>query len=199
MHTIHFILHFKPIVFRKIDNGHHCVGWKRFDIVFELFIFPPHASKLCFTKCNNFDFKQSMNSFKMYICIPGSNSSMPCQTLPLWSQEQNSSYFKIDLGLGFRVRVRSRFTSTSKLYHTMRNHVHGDHIALQLKLKIHSSTTMLQLCSPKSNSYATIIYKYVDLINAFPHQKINQLYGSCIIVLNVFCIHTVFTHAINYV
>ncbi len=57
MHTLNLIFHFKPIVFNKINNEHHCVGWKRFDIVFELFIFPPHASKLCFKKCCNFGFK----------------------------------------------------------------------------------------------------------------------------------------------
>jgi hypothetical protein len=37
----------------------------------------------------------------------------------------------------------------------MRNHVHGDHIGLQLELKTHS----------KCNSYATALYKYNDLIN----------------------------------
>ncbi len=48
---------------------------------------------------------------------------------------------------------------------TMRNRVHTDHIALQVKFKNHSSTTMLQLHPPKCDSYA--LYKYNDLINKF--------------------------------
>ncbi len=40
VHTLDLILHFKPIFFNKINNGHDCVGWKRFDVVFELLIFP---------------------------------------------------------------------------------------------------------------------------------------------------------------
>jgi hypothetical protein len=47
---------------------------------------------------------------------------------------------------------------------TMRNHVRGEHIALQLELKNHS-TTLLQLCPLKCNSYAPTLYKYDDLIN----------------------------------
>jgi hypothetical protein len=55
----------------------------------------------------------------------------------------------------------------------MRNCVHGDHIALQLKLKNHSNIIVLQLNLPKCNSYATTLYKCDDLINKLPHQKIN--------------------------
>jgi 5-methylcytosine-specific restriction endonuclease McrA len=42
----------------------------------------------------------------------------------------------------------------------MKNHVHRGHI-VQLELKNHSSTTMLQLHLPKCNSYATTLYEYV--------------------------------------
>jgi hypothetical protein len=70
----------------------------------------------------------------------------------------------------------------------MRNCVHRDHTALQLELKNHSNIIVLQLCLPKCNSYATTLYKYGDLINKIPHQKISQLLGSCIVVINVFCI-----------
>jgi hypothetical protein len=55
----------------------------------------------------------------------------------------------------------------------MRNCVCEDHTALQLELKNHSSTIVLQLCPPKCNSYATTFYKYGDLINKFPCQKIS--------------------------
>ncbi len=37
--VFHFALQF--ITFNKIHNGHHYVGWKRFDASFELPIFPP--------------------------------------------------------------------------------------------------------------------------------------------------------------
>jgi len=53
----------------------------------------------------------------------------------------------------------------------MKNCVYGDHTTLQLEFKNHSSTTMLQLCPPKCNSYATTLYKYGDLINKSPCQK----------------------------
>jgi hypothetical protein len=59
------------------------------------------------------------------------------------------------------------------LSNTMINHVHGDHTTLQLKLKNHSNITMLQLGPPKCNSYATTFYKYSDLINKIPRQKIS--------------------------
>jgi len=55
----------------------------------------------------------------------------------------------------------------------MKNYVCEDHIVLQLELKNHSSTNVLQLRSPKCNSYATTLYKYGDLINKFPCQKIS--------------------------
>jgi hypothetical protein len=55
----------------------------------------------------------------------------------------------------------------------MRNRVHGDHIALQLKLKNHSNIIVLQLNPPKCNSYATTLYKCDDLINKIPRQKIS--------------------------
>jgi len=48
---------------------------------------------------------------------------------------------------------------------TMRNHVHKDHIALQIEFKNHLSTNMLQLHPPKCNSYG--LYKHGDLINKF--------------------------------
>ncbi len=50
----------------------------------------------------------------------------------------------------------------------MRNHVRGDHTALQLEFKNHSSTIALQLRPPKCNSYATTLHKYDDLLNKFP-------------------------------
>jgi hypothetical protein len=53
----------------------------------------------------------------------------------------------------------------------MRNHVCGDRIALQLKLKNHSNIIVLQLGPPKCNSYATTFYKYGDLINKIPCKK----------------------------
>jgi hypothetical protein len=56
---------------------------------------------------------------------------------------------------------------------TRKNCVCKDHIVLQLKLKNHSSTNVLQLRLSKCNSYATTFYKYGDLINKFSHQKIN--------------------------
>jgi len=55
----------------------------------------------------------------------------------------------------------------------MRNHVYEDHIALQLEFKNHSSTIVLQLHLPTCNFYATTFYKYSDLINRFPCQKIS--------------------------
>jgi hypothetical protein len=51
---------------------------------------------------------------------------------------------------------------------TIRNCVHGYHTTLQLKLKNHSSTNVLQLHPPKCNSYAITFYKYDDLVNRFP-------------------------------
>jgi len=59
------------------------------------------------------------------------------------------------------------------IYVTMKNFVCKDHITLQLKFKNHSSTTMLQLHLSNCNSYATTFYKYNDLINKFPHQKMS--------------------------
>ncbi len=56
---------------------------------------------------------------------------------------------------------------------TKKNHVHKGHIALQLKLKNHSNTTMLQIHPLKCNSYATTLYKYNNLINKVPCQKIS--------------------------
>jgi hypothetical protein len=58
----------------------------------------------------------------------------------------------------------------------MKNCVYKDHKALQLELENHSSIIVLQLCSPKCNSYATTVYKYSDLINKFSRQKINYLF-----------------------
>jgi hypothetical protein len=55
----------------------------------------------------------------------------------------------------------------------MKNCVRGDHIALQLEFKNHPNIIMLQLCPPKCNSYATTFYKYDDLINKIPSQKIS--------------------------
>ncbi len=56
---------------------------------------------------------------------------------------------------------------------TMKNHVREDHIALQLKFKNHLNTIVLQIHASKCKSYATTLYKYSDLINQFPPQKIS--------------------------
>jgi hypothetical protein len=56
---------------------------------------------------------------------------------------------------------------------TMRNCVHGYHTTLQLKFKNQSSTSVLQLHPPKCKFYAIAFYKYDDLVNKFPCQKIN--------------------------
>jgi short-subunit dehydrogenase involved in D-alanine esterification of teichoic acids len=58
-------------------------------------------------------------------------------------------------------------------YCIMKNCVRRYHIALQLELKNHSNIIVLQLGPPKCNSYATTFYKYGDLINKIPHQKIS--------------------------
>ncbi len=59
------------------------------------------------------------------------------------------------------------------LSNTMINHVHKYHTTLQLEPKNHSNINVLQLGPPTSNSYATTLYKYNDLINKIPCQKIS--------------------------
>jgi hypothetical protein len=61
--------------------------------------------------------------------------------------------------------------STSHI--SMRNRVHRNHTTLQLEFKNHSNIIVLQLGPPKCNSYATTFYKFNDLINKIPHQKIS--------------------------
>ncbi len=54
----------------------------------------------------------------------------------------------------------------------MKNGVQGYHNTLQLEFKNHSNIIVLQLHFPKCNFYAITHYKYNDLINKFPCQKI---------------------------
>jgi hypothetical protein len=56
----------------------------------------------------------------------------------------------------------------ANVVYIMRNYVHGYYTTLQLKLKNHSNTTLLQLPHQYCNSYAIITCKYVELINKFP-------------------------------
>jgi hypothetical protein len=58
-------------------------------------------------------------------------------------------------------------TSKDVIFTTLKNVVHENHIALQLELKNHSNTIVLQLHSPKCNSYTTTLYEYDDILNKF--------------------------------
>ncbi len=65
---------------------------------------------------------------------------------------------------------------------------------LATKVQNHSSIIVLQLHPSKCNSYATTLYKYIDFINKFPHQKLSQLFDNCTVVLNmVIYMHHIYT------
>ncbi len=83
-------------------------------------------------------------------------------------------------------KIQKRIGKMSQI--TMRNLVYENHIAMQLKFKNHLIKCVATMFSKVQLLVKFTHYKYGDLINKFPCQEISQLFGSCIIIINVFCI-----------
>jgi hypothetical protein len=53
MHTLHFVLYFRIVVFYKVNNRNHNIGWEIFNALFEMLIFPS-CNEIVFNKMLQF-------------------------------------------------------------------------------------------------------------------------------------------------